>query len=224
MEAMYRVLLALHVAAGTVALVTFWVAAFARKGSRLHVGAGIVYWRSMVAIIATALPMAAVFLWRGMPGIGTFLLYLVVITAVAMWNGRRAIRLKKDQTAYRTGAYGAVAVASLLSGLIVLATGLMLRNALLIGFSFVGTAVGIGMLRKRGVISAARNGWMQEHYTAMLGCGVATHVAFLSIGLDRIVAAAGLKVPTNFNLVAWALPLLAALVAGVILDRKYLRR
>ena len=73
MEAMYRVLLALHIAAGTVALVTFWIAAFARKGSRLHVGTGIV--------------------------------------------------------------------------------------------------VGIGMLRKCGVISTARNWWMQEHYSAMPGCG-----------------------------------------------------
>jgi hypothetical protein len=224
METMYRILLALHIAAGTVALVTFWVAAFARKGSRLHVGAGIVYWRSMVSIIATALPMAGVFFLRGGPGIGTFLLYLVVITAVAMWSGRRAIRLKKDQAAYRSGAYGAVALASLLAGLVVLATGLTLRNTLLIGFSFVGTVVGISMLRKRGAISPVGNWWMQEHYSAMLGCGVATHVAFLSIGLDRLVEATGLKVPANFNLVAWALPLLVALVAGVVLDRKYLRR
>jgi hypothetical protein len=131
--------------------------------------------------------------------------------------------LKQDQAAYRKGAYGVVGVASLLSGLMVLATGLFLRNALLIGFSFVGAIVGVSMLRKRGLISAARNWWMQEHYSAMLGCGVATHIAFLSLGINRIVEAAGLTVPANFNLVAWAVPLLASLIAGVILDRKYLR-
>jgi hypothetical protein len=187
------------------------------------VGAGIVYWRSMIVIVATAVPMAGVFFWRGMPGIGTFLLYLAVITAVALSSGRRSIRLKKDQAVYRSRAYGMLAAANLLSGVIVLATGLILRNTLLIGFSFVGIVVGVRMLCKRGVISAARNWWMQEHYSAMLGCGVATHIAFLSLGLNRIVAAMGLRVPTNANLVAWTLPLMAALVAGVMLGRKYLR-
>jgi uncharacterized membrane protein YfcA len=224
MPDIYRLLVMLHIAAGTVALASYWSAALARKGSTLHVRSGKVFWKAMVVICATAVPMSVFFFRRGQPGTGTFLAYLVIITASAMWVGLRAIRLKQDQAAFRGGQYGAVAVANLLAGLAVLATGVYSGNALSMGFSMIGIVVGVNMLRKRSKPSASRNWWVPEHFGAMLGCGVATHVAFLAIGLDRLVALAGWHMPPDFKLVAWAAPVVVALAAGVWLDRKYNRR
>jgi hypothetical protein len=224
MPDIYRLLVMLHIAAGTVALLSYWSAALARKGSPLHVRSGKVYWKAMVVICATAVPMSIFFFLRGQADIGTFLAYLVVISATAMWTGLRAIRLKQDQAAFLGGPYRVVAVANLLAGLAVLALGIYSGNVLSMGFSLIGIVVGGGMLRKFSKPSAARNWWLPEHYGAMLGCGVATHVAFLAIGLNRLVALAGWQVPPDFKLVAWAAPVVVSLAAGVWLDRKYNRR
>ena len=54
----YRILVMAHACLGTVALVSFWTAALSRKGSPRHKSAGRIYVKSMLGIIATALPIA----------------------------------------------------------------------------------------------------------------------------------------------------------------------
>ena len=53
----------------------------------------------------------------------------------------------------------------------------------------------------------------------MLGNGVATHLAFLAIGLPRLVPALANPLWTN---IAWLAPIGVALVAGMLLRRKFL--
>jgi uncharacterized membrane protein YozB (DUF420 family) len=59
MREAYRALLSVHVALGAVALFTFWIALFARKGSRVHRRAGRVFAVALAASVATALPLCA---------------------------------------------------------------------------------------------------------------------------------------------------------------------
>ena len=72
METLYPILVSVHSLAGAVSLLTFWLAAFARKGGPLHRGSGKVYLVAMLGICVTALPMAATFFLRGQNGIATF--------------------------------------------------------------------------------------------------------------------------------------------------------
>ena len=55
----------------------------------------------------------------------------------------------------------------------------------------------------------------------MVGLGAATHIAFLGIGLNRLVEAAGWAMPPQFQLVGWFAPVAVAVVAGIVLDRRY---
>ena len=55
MREIYRAVLVIHVALGSVALVAFWAAIFARKGSHSHKRRGRVFVVSMAAAAATAL-------------------------------------------------------------------------------------------------------------------------------------------------------------------------
>ena len=214
----YRWLVYLHIAAGSVALLTFWIAAIARKGSALHVRVGQVYLGAMLGVVLSALPMAAVFFARGKPGIGTFLLYLVVLTGTSIWLARRAIRRKRDLPGYHDRRYRLAGGANLIAGVASLAVGLKLGSTLLGGFSFVGIAIGIGMLRQARKLPDARNWWLKEHYGAMLGNGVATHVAFLGIGMRNVIASFD---QAWLQLVPWFGPLAVAMVVGVMLDRRY---
>jgi hypothetical protein len=222
MDSAYQFLLFVHALSGLVALITFWVAALAKKGSPLHVRIGKTYMIAMLGIIVTAVPMAIIIAMRGNPGTATFLAYLVVITASSMWLGRRAIRSKRDQAALRGGAYPAVAVLNLVASVAVFAIGLKTSQVLLMGFSIVGLLTGAQMLIRRSRPLAIVRWWMKEHIAAMVGCGVATHIAFLAIGMNRIIDMLGLQPPEGFNLLAWFGPLVVAAVSGVWLNRKYL--
>jgi hypothetical protein len=169
-------------------------------------------------ILASALPMAVRFISRGVIDIGIFLLYLVVITGTSIWLARRAIQRKRDLAGFHDRRYRVMGWVNLIAGLVVFAIGLVRGSMLLSTFCFVGIAIGIGMLRQARTLPTSRNWWLKEHYGAMLGNGVATHVAFLGIGMRSTIASFD---QAWLQLVPWFLPLAVALVAGVYLDRRY---
>lgn len=222
METAYQPLLFVHALCGLVALVTFWIAAFAKKGSPLHLRVGKIYMFAMIGIVLTAMPMAAIIAGRGKFGIATFFAYLVVITSTGLWMAWRAVKRKRDQAAFRDNAYLAVALINLVASAIVFVVGLKMSEVLLMGFSAIGTISGVQMLIRRARPLASARWWLKEHFTAIIGCGVATHVAFLAIGLDRMIRAAGIDPPSWFHLIAWFLPLTLSFVAGFWLNRKYM--
>jgi hypothetical protein len=219
----YTLAVNLHLAAGTVALVTFWSAALARKGSPLHIVVGRSYLVAMIVVLLTSAGLAAAFIAGGRPAIGTFLGYLVVITATACWLAWRAIRAKRAPAGYFGAGFRRLGWLNLAAGLLVFGIGVQLGIALLMIFSWVGILGGAAMLRKtRRPPVANRRWWLREHYVNVLGMGVATHIAFLGLGLNRLLAPLGIQPP---QLLAWTLPLAVAILAGFWLERRYgLRR
>ena len=222
MDTAYQSLLLVHGLCGLVALITYWVAAFAKKGASLHLRAGKTYMIAMLGIVITAVPMAAIIATRGKPGIATFLAYLVVVTVTAMWLGWRAVKRKRDQAAFRDNAYLAVALLNLAASAVVFVIGMNMSQPLLMGFSVVGTITGVQMLMRRARPMDTARWWLEEHYSAMIGCGVATHIAFLAIGLDRVIRAIGIDPPGWYHLIAWFLPLSLSFAVGAWLNRKYM--
>jgi hypothetical protein len=207
-----------HIAAGSLALVGFWLNAALRKGSPQHRSVGRVYLLAMLVVMLTALPIAWQALAGGEPLRATFLAYLVVITATPTWLAWRAIRDQRDVTAYTGAVYRLFAVGSIASGLAVLGAGLHYRVALLAGFSLVGIVTGGLMLRFAARGGAQPRWWLREHYVAIGGCGVATHIAFLNIGMSRLMPDGWSGPVQAFG---WFAPLVAAVVARAWLDRKY---
>ncbi len=217
----YALLVAGHVLAGTLALVTFWMAALLRKGSPSHRRTGQVYLLAMCAIVATGAPMAVARLLDGHPVTAAFLGYLVVITATGMWGAWRAIRDRASVQRYTGPVFVVLAALSLASGCAVFALGVNVQSPLLTGFSLVGVAGGLGMIGKRlrrERLASDPRWWMREHYTSMLGNGIATHIAFLGIGLPRLLPSVS---GTASQYVAWFAPIGVAIIAKLILDRRW---
>jgi uncharacterized membrane protein len=211
----------LHAAVGTTALATFWIAGMSKKGSALHKTAGKIYLLAMVGILISAFPMATFILLDDKPVIGSFLLYLLIITATSVWSSWRAIRDKRDWKRYTGPIYQALMVLNLLSGLAIAGVGLFLADRLqlvITSFSLVGILGAYGMYRFQREAPTDPRWWMREHLSAMIGNGVATHIAFLQIGLPKILPMISGPVMVN---VAWIGPLLVAVVAGIYLTRKY---
>lgn len=220
----YRYLVLGHVAAGTVALASFWTAGLARKGSPVHRAAGRIYLSAMCGVLLTSMPIAIILALRGRTVLAAFLGYLLVITATVMWCAWRALRDKRTPLRYYGPVYRLLAWLSLASAVACLALGLSTGAGLLLGFGWVGLLIGRNMLRDMRHLrlhAAPRTGprwWLREHYVNIIGCGIATHVAFLNIGLQRLLQPLGLQVP---ELLPWLLPLGVALAAVLWLDRRY---
>lgn len=211
----------LHAAVGTTALITFWIAGMTKKGSPLHKTTGKIYLLAMVGILLSAFPMATYIAINNSQVMGGFLLYLLIVTMTSVWNGWRSIRDKRDWKRYTGPIFKALMMLNLLSGLAIAAIGLFLAEQMqmvITSFSLIGIITAINMYRFQREAPIDPRWWMREHLTAMVGNGVATHIAFLQIGLPKILPM--ISGPVMIN-VAWIGPLLVAVVAGTYLTRKY---
>ena len=212
----------IHVALGCVALVSFWTAGMARKGSPLHVGVGRLYLLAMAGLLAATVPMCWLAWLAGHQKIVVFLLYLLVISCTSVWLSWRAIRDKRDWARYVGPAYRALMWLNLAAGAGIALFGLLVADRMqliIVSFSLIGISTFVRMRRFAAQPPTEPRWWMREHLNAMLGNGVATHIAFLSIGLPKLLP--WLAGPV-FQNVAWLAPLGVAALAGVYLGRKYL--
>ena len=216
----YQITLFTHAGLGVTALLTFWTAALAKKGSGPHKLAGKIYALAMIGLLLAAVPLS----WRALQyfslTFGVFLFYLLLITGSALWRAWTAVRRKRDFAAYASPAFRRLAWLNIAGGASVLGMGAIFVQPVFLGFSLVGILAGRGMLLLAERGPAHPRWWMGEHIGSILGCGVATHIAFLLIGLPRVLPA-GWNVPA-LQTFAWLAPLLVAAIAGRLLRRKYL--
>jgi len=156
------------------------------------------------------------------PVIAAFLGYLLVITTTSVWTSWRAVRDKRDWAAYTGPVYRALMWLNLASALAIAAVGVWLAQSMqvvIVAFSGIGVLSFAHMWRFSRRAPTDPRWWLGEHLRSMMGNGVATHIAFLSIGLPKLLPM--LAGPALQNL-AWLGPLVTSFVAGRYLARKYL--
>jgi len=220
---MHGIVLVLHTAVGAIALLSFWIAALARKGSRPHRLAGRIYLGAMAAILLSAVPLVLSIFWRGNAVGGVFFLDLLVLVGTSVVVAPRAIRYKRDFETFRGGLYHRLGWLQLAGGAVTAAIGLWAEQPLLAVFGLLGAALSIRMLRLQRLASPPAGWWLRQHFTAMIGNGVATHVAFLGIGLMRLLPHDAALQVQHMN-IAWFGPLGVSLVAGIWLNLRHRRR
>jgi len=207
-----------HVTAGVAALLLFWVAALNKKGTLLHRRIGHAYLVSMALIVITGIPLTLHAYLVGNHTAALFLGYLLILVSHSCITSVRAIRLRSDRAAFHgplhliaTGTLGA-------AGAAVMVFGWDTRMAvILVPFGAIGIITLVGLIRDMRKPEHPRNWWLKEHYGAMIGNGIATHIAFSQIGLSRLFPGQG-SIATTLG---WLLPLVVGLTAIALLDRRY---
>jgi hypothetical protein len=218
---LHRTALLLHLACGSVALLSFWTAAVLRKGSPRHRLAGDVFLLAMVGVIGSGVPLVVALTDRGQPVGALFLSFLLALVGQGSWVAWRAIRDRRAPARFYGAVYWLLAGLCAAGGAGIVALGFETRSIILQAFGSVGLLVGFSCVRswqRWRTGRATANWWLQEHYGAILGCGVATHIAFFSVGLRN--ALPFLDPGLRLHL-AWLVPLVIAIAAGAYLDRKY---
>lgn len=214
----YKIALFAHIASGCVALVTFWIAGVLKKGTPRHRRIGRIYLLAMLGIILTGLPLVLALTARGQPVGALFLTYLLVLVGNACWSAWRAIRARHDRAAYFNPMYWFVVGLTAVSGLGVSALGVQVGSLLLQVFGVIGVFGMIGAVRSWRRAPSDPKWWLKEHYGAMIGNGVATHIAFFGIGLRNALPFVD---PQLQQMLAWFTPLAGSLIAAWWLNRKY---
>lgn len=214
---MYSLVLLSHAGIGVVALAAYWTAGLAKKGSPVHRAAGKLFMLTMLFILVTSCVFVGRMLVQQQGEQAAFFAYLIVISGTALATGWLSLRWKKDHRRYHGRWYRGLAAFNVLCGAGVLALGVQGGSPVLMGFSLVGLLRGSAMLHLSRQAESPR-WWLREHLGSMIGNGVAVHVAFLLVGLNRLL-------PPDWRghteLIGWLLPLAVAGVAGVVFGRRY---
>jgi hypothetical protein len=208
MAELFQILRWLHIAVGSIALIVFWIPAFAKKGGKLHIRAGWVYVACMGIVVVTAfsmsglaftIPMVIRRISQPLEGaalnefllrqriFATFLGYLALVTLAPLWQGVFAIRTRKNPSSMRTPFALFINIAMMLGGFAVVVIGIRYSSGPLIGLSPIGPFLAYGNLRYLLRGPQTRMGWWYEHLVAMIATGIAGYTAFVVFGASRTV-------------------------------------
>ncbi len=219
MARLFQSVLAVHVAAGAVALLVFWVPLVTKKGGRTHRRVGWVYVAAAATLAVTGFLLCIQLLSGGSPlrwRAGIFLAYVSVVAGTSAQFGVRALRTKGRAGTSR-GAVDLVPPLLLVAGGVALAAfGIYRSMALYVLFAVLGVVLGVTHLRFWLTPPAHEREWFIAHMNGMGTSCISTVTAFVVVNARRL----GMR---PFDLVLWAGPI-AVLAVGLTIWRRYYAR
>lgn len=210
----FDLFLAVHIVAGAIGAVAFWIPVGARKGGAWHrKGGNVFYWCMLVTgsaatgmSLSTLIATPAVHhdltdqaLIRGI--FGWMMLYLSVFTLSLAWHGMMVLRNKADHAANREAPNTLLQLATMGLAVNCVVQGVLIGQPLMMGIAIVGFVSGVTNLWFAFRPASGRKSVLKEHVKALVGAGISVYTAFMAFGSVRVMPALAL------NPVAWSVPL-----------------
>lgn len=177
----------LHSAVGAIALIAFWIAALAAKGSDIHRRAGKVYLSALLGVLGLSTLMVAGRALMGDPGLAIFLAFLISLVGTASWLMWFAIRRKHDAAGFTGPVYRTLASWLMLAGTAMLILGSMRGRPLMILLSLLGIGFGANMWRLALAGTRDARWWLGQHMNGVMLNFIATHDSFTALGIGSVV-------------------------------------
>lgn len=181
MQLAAQILRLLHIAAGAMALLTFSVPLFTRKGGVAHRRVGLVYVGAMFAAALTAVLITPIRLMQRTPDrypATLFLAYVALLSFSAAFYGVRVLGQKKRKTAHANAVDLSVPVLLVVASVAMSAYGAIVHDRLATYFPFIGLLVAVPEIRTLRSSPTEDRWWLAEHSGAMLISCIATLTAF----------------------------------------------
>ncbi len=218
MALLFKSLLYLHMVAGSLSLILFWIPVFTRKGGKTHRQVGVVYVWCMSVVVGTAFLMSIYdLLFTSKYVLGLSLLFLSFLTLNPLWSGMDALKQKKQLSKRSRNLRLALEGILFVYGAFLLATGIYYQVILVIIFGSVGVILGFKNVRIFAQKTPEYN-WFDTHMSGMIVSGAAAYTAFFAFGARSVF---GFLQGTYWVILPWVLPTLIAVVSINILRKKY---
>lgn len=98
MQELYSLILKLHVSAGFISLLLFWIPVITEKGGKNHLKMGIWYYRTMWVVVVTAGLLSIINTILGNYTAAVFLGYLTILSEYPLWYSYETLNQKKGWT------------------------------------------------------------------------------------------------------------------------------
>ncbi|HAD47922.1 MAG: hypothetical protein CMF12_02395 [Idiomarina sp.] len=241
MLTLHSILLYLHISAGVVAMLLFWIPITTRKGGLNHRRFGKAYVATMYTVSISAIVMCVMVLsapeffkaaWyerstdpvqltRNINGFWTLLLVLSLLTYNAVNQAMLALKTKRDRGIARQLHHVIAPVALLGSSLVLFAFTLNGIGNSVLGyvFSVFGVISAVQVMHYAFAKQVATNRWLLEHLSSMCGSGIAVYTAFFAFGARHVLAELG-----QWQLVFWIAPGILGGIAIHFWTRKYAKQ
>ena len=181
-----------HISGGLVALLTFLIPLFAKKGGKLHTRVGWIYLGAMFLVVVGAFLITP---WRYFMDVqGTtqtrtsavFLFFIAVLTLTAMQQGIYVLRHKKREIPILSLGTVGLPVALLLVSSGVLWLGISIGNIRFIAFPIIGGRAAVSQLGYWKNPPTGPQSWWFYHLENMFACCIATVTAFVVTAVPRL--------------------------------------
>ena len=217
---MVKLILALHIAAGSVSLASMFVPLVTRKGGRTHRRSGWVFVGGMTIVSLTAVMLCIARFVSDPTAAGReaagFLFFVAILTAAGVSAGVRVLRAKNRSTIHTDPWDLGLATTLVLASVGMAAWGLAIGRNLFVAFSLIGLGTGGSQLAYWLRVPTHRMHWWFQHMGAMLGSCIAATTAFLVVNSGRL----GFE---TFALAVWLTPTVLG-VPTIALWTAYYRR
>lgn len=218
---MLSLILALHVAGGSIALASMAVPLVSRKGGLTHRRAGWVFVGGMTVVSVTAFVLSAARVLTDPTeqgrAAGAFLFFVAMLTATGVSAGVRVLRAKRRTTVHRHAWDVGLAATLLVTSAAMAVWGLASGRGLFVAFAAIGLLTGGSQLAYWLRPPTHPMHWWFEHMGAMLGACIAATTAFLVVNAGRFGA-------DTFALAVWLAPSVVGTPAIVIWTAYYRRK
>jgi uncharacterized membrane protein len=218
---MLKLILDLHIAGGSAALLSMFIPLVTRKGGRTHRRSGWVFVAGMTIVSITALALSgARYFYDPRPeakAFALFLFYLSILTGNAVSAGVRVLRTKNRMEASAHAWDVGLASLLTLTAVAMAVYGIATSRVLFAAFSVIGLVSGIQGLYYWLRKPTHPMHWWFRHMSSMLGACIAATTAFLVVNAPQ----AGL---TRTALVVWLTPSVVGSVAIGLWTRYYKRK
>ncbi len=223
MELLFKTILTIHIAAGTISLITFWIPVFTKKGGNLHVKIGKIYVLMMWVVVISAAILCALRTIQGHYLIASFLGFLALITAGPLWYAIAILNYKKDIPEHILKTRKIILSAMVFLGGALVIWSLILRlegqAILLLIFGCLGLS-NIPLAIKSFEKSRNEANWLMDHIEGMIGTGIAAYTAFLAFGGSRFLS----DIFTGpLMAIPWIIPTIVGVIAIRIMKKKILK-
>lgn len=237
MNYLYQLLFYVHVVAGVMAIILFWVPAFAIKGGEQHKRFGRYYRRLMYLVAGCAIVMSALLLavplavkpnlmnandiesvLRNVRVFGLLLLFLGYLTFFSVYHGQLSLRAKRDRIVLRAPLFLTLTALLTALGAVITVVGWQASQPLMLVFGPLGLLGGFNTFRLIFKREVSRKEWLAEHLSGYIGSGIGAYTAFITFGARHLIS-----LPGYWQILFWVLPGVVGSVFIIHLARKYAR-